>query len=367
MSQFNHNQQTILFLAANPEGTHPLQLEQELTDISAGLQRSRKSDHFKLELRSAVKPRDIQRSMLDVKPQIVHFSGHGTGKEGLVFEDEEGQIKLISGPALAGLFKLFANKVTCVVLNACYSQVQAEAIAEHIDYVIGMNAAIGDQSAIEFSVGFYDALGAGESIEFAYQLGCSAVQLAGELGHLVPVLLKKSSLHSPVKQEPAEAEPALALSRSHTKPQPVEIFISYSHRDDDLREELVVHLSNLRRQKKIHAWHDRAIEAGEEWDAQIRNQLEVSQIILLLITPRFMASDFCYDEEMMRAMERHEAGTARVIPIILKPTDWKDSPFSKLQVLPRDAKPITEWGNQDAAFLNVTEGIRRAVESLQQK
>jgi hypothetical protein len=147
----------------------------------------------------------------------------------------------------------------------------------------------------------------------------------------------------------------------------IEIFISYSHQDEDLREELVTHLSNLRRQGKITAWHDRAIEAGTEWEAQIKDHLESAQVILLLISPPFMASTYCYDIEMQRALERHQAGTARVIPIILRPVDWKDTPFSKLQALPKDALPVTKWSDRDSAFLDVAQGIRRAVESLSQK
>jgi tetratricopeptide (TPR) repeat protein len=129
--------------------------------------------------------------MLDFKPQIVHFTGHGEGKDGLAFEDTAGQLKLVDSEALANLFKLFSNRVECVVLNACYSDFQAEAISQYIDYVIGMSQAIGDRAAIEFSVGFYAALGAGESIEFAYKLGCNAIQLEGIPEHLTPVLFKK--------------------------------------------------------------------------------------------------------------------------------------------------------------------------------
>ncbi len=143
----------------------------------------------------------------------------------------------------------------------------------------------------------------------------------------------------------------------------VEVFISYSHKDDDLRQELDIHLANLKRQGKITAWHDRAIEAGEEWEEQIKGHLESARIILLLISPHFMASRYCYNIEMQRAIERHQAGAARVIPIILKPTDWEGTPFSKLQVLPKDAKPITKWEDRDDAFLNVVQGIRQAVES----
>ncbi len=146
---------------------------------------------------------------------------------------------------------------------------------------------------------------------------------------------------------------------------PIEVFISYSHKDEELREELDVHLSSLKRKGKIQAWHDRAIEAGAEWEAKILEKLETAQIILLLISPWFMASEYCYDEQMKRAMERHDSGNARVIPIILKPIDWQDTPFRKLQVLPKDGKPITTWNNQDEAFLNVVQELRRVIESVQ--
>lgn len=150
------------------------------------------SDQFELLQKWAVRPRDIQRAMLNINPQIVHFSGHGTGEKGLVFEDETGQSKLVRGKALAALFKLFADKLECVLLNGCYSEIQAEEIAKYIPYVIGMKRAIGDKAAIKFAVGFYDALGAGRSVEFAYKLGCTAIQMAGITEHLTPVLLKKT-------------------------------------------------------------------------------------------------------------------------------------------------------------------------------
>ena len=186
--------QTILILTANPKDTSRLRLDQEVRDIEFGLQRAKNRDQFVLESKFAVRPRDIQRAMLDINPSIVHFSGHGTEDEGLVFEDETGSTKLVDGEALAGLFALFAEQVECVVLNGCYSEVQALAIAQHINYVIGMKKAIADKAAIEFAVGFYDALGAGRSVEFAHKLGCAAIRLAGIPEQLTPVLKKKPNI-----------------------------------------------------------------------------------------------------------------------------------------------------------------------------
>jgi hypothetical protein len=148
---------------------------------------------------------------------------------------------------------------------------------------------------------------------------------------------------------------------------PVEVFFSYSHKDEPFREQLEVHLSMLKRQKLIKPWHDRMITAGDEWKGQIDSNLNIADIVLLLVTANFLASDYCYDIEMMRAIERHEKGEARVIPIILTPVEgWMHSPFAKLQVLPRDGKPVTKWNDRDEAFVNVVQGIRRAIESMSQ-
>lgn len=149
------------------------------------------------------------------------------------------------------------------------------------------------------------------------------------------------------------------------EPEPdVEVFYSYSHRDEELREELERHLSILKHQGVITAWHDRKIGAGTEWAGQIDTHLNTAHVILLLISSDFLASKYCYDVEMRRAMERHEAGEARVIPIILRPVSWKGAPFAKLQALPKDAQPVTSWSNRDEAFVSVAEGIRGAVEEL---
>lgn len=184
---------TILFLAANPKGTSPLRLDQEMRDIEQGLERAKKRDQFILRQKWAVRAEDLRRAMLDYEPQIVHFSGHGAGEQGLALENDSGQVQLVKAEALTELFELFAGKVECVLLNACYSEVQGEAICQHVDYVIGMNDEIGDEAAIKFAVGFYDGLAAGKSIEAAYKLGCNAIRMAGIPEHLTPVLKQQDS------------------------------------------------------------------------------------------------------------------------------------------------------------------------------
>ena len=151
---------------------------------------------------------------------------------------------------------------------------------------------------------------------------------------------------------------------SEKLPKPIEVFFSYSHKDEELRDELEKHLSILKRQGVITGWHDRRIGAGREWEGEIDTHLDTAHVILLLISADFLASDYCYDKEMKRAMERHEAGEARVIPVILRPVVWRGAPFGKLQALPKDALPVTEWPNRDKAFENVAQGIQAAVGEL---
>src|SRR3954453_15886861 len=151
---------TLLILAANPKGTERLRLDEEVKKIEHGLERSKRRDQFKLVVKWAVTDDELRRALLDHEPEIVHFSGHGTGTDkggsgrdfvidpedetgGLAFEDDSGQVQLFSGESLSRLFELCSDHVKCVVLNACYSEAQADAIVQHIDYVIGMKRAIG--------------------------------------------------------------------------------------------------------------------------------------------------------------------------------------------------------------------------------
>jgi TIR domain len=150
-------------------------------------------------------------------------------------------------------------------------------------------------------------------------------------------------------------------------PQPnkaIEVFISYSHNDQRYRKRLEIQLALLKREGLISIWHDRDINAGTEWKKQIDEHLNNADIILLLVSPDFLASDYCYNNEMERAMERHSAGEALVIPVILRPCDWQKAPFGRLQALPEDGRPITTWSNRDLAFLDVAKGIRKAVKKL---
>ncbi|MCC8955042.1 toll/interleukin-1 receptor domain-containing protein [Bradyrhizobium sp. Pear77] len=141
------------------------------------------------------------------------------------------------------------------------------------------------------------------------------------------------------------------------------LFFSYSHKDEGLRDQLETHLRMLQRQGFIEAWHDRRILAGTPLDSSIDAQMERADIVLLLVSSDFLASEYCYEREMQRALVRHREGACVVIPVILRPCDWRDAPFAPLMALPTDGKPVTKWPNADEAFLEITTGIKKLVKT----
>lgn len=139
----------------------------------------------------------------------------------------------------------------------------------------------------------------------------------------------------------------------------MKVFLSYSHRDTDALERLNVHLAVLKKERQIDVWYDHEILAGSDIDCEISEKLESSDLILLLVSPDFLASDYCTNKEMSRALERHHSGDARVVPIILEPCDWINSPLGRLKALPKDARPISAWNNKNDAFTDVVQELRR--------
>ncbi|MBO3460735.1 CHAT domain-containing protein [Aetokthonos hydrillicola Thurmond2011] len=202
----------VLILSANPKNTNQLRLDEEVREIELALERSRSREEFQIITKWAVRINDLRRALLDFEPQIVHFSGHGIGTantrlnnhqeqrsqretvgldsapSGIILEDDFGQEQLVETKAIKELFELFKDSTDCILLNACYSETQAEAIYQHIDCVIGMNRAIPDGTAVKFSVGFYDAIGAGRNYADAFKFGCNNINLNNIPDDLIPVI-----------------------------------------------------------------------------------------------------------------------------------------------------------------------------------
>lgn len=143
----------------------------------------------------------------------------------------------------------------------------------------------------------------------------------------------------------------------------MKVFISYSHKDETALERLHTHLAVLRREGRIDEWFDREILAGREIDAEVAERLESSGLFLLLVSPDFLASDYCVEREMERALERHRSGDARVVPIIIEPCDWTSTPLRKLKALPHDGQPVSDWTNENNAYLDVVKELRRVLEA----
>lgn len=167
----------ILFLAANPIDTVRLNLDEEVRAIDLALQQAKFRDHFDLRPHGAVHINDLQELLLRYQPDIVHFSGHGSGISELILQDGQRNAVTVPVDALSNLFKLLKNDIRCVVLNACFSDDQAKAIAQHIDCVVGMADAISDEAARTFAIAFYRALAYGRSVQAAFDLGCSQLEL----------------------------------------------------------------------------------------------------------------------------------------------------------------------------------------------
>ena len=186
----------ILILTANPINTKTLRLSEEVKEIKSAWERSQKREQFQVVSQEAVGIEELRRTLLDHQPNIVHFSGHGGGEQGLALMGDNGEAILVKPDTLNDFFEIVQGsfKIECLVLNACYSEIQAEGIYPYVDYVVGMNQKIGDTAARKFTLGFYDALFAGESIETAFKYGRNSIQMENICEHLTPILKIRTNL-----------------------------------------------------------------------------------------------------------------------------------------------------------------------------
>ncbi|QLE49386.1 CHAT domain-containing protein [Nostoc sp. C057] len=278
----SNGQIKILFLAADPSNATRLRLGQELRDIHEKLQLAKERDRFILDSRESVRPGDISQAIFDVEPQIVHFSGHGTSTGELCFEDLLGKYQPVQPDALAALFELVADQINCVVLNACYSEAQAKAIAQHISFVIGMNKEIGDQAAIAFAVGFYKALAARRTIDQAYKFGCVEIRLQGIAEHLTPVLYTKQNSVSPLLEVQQ-----IDSNKSGGVPNAQSTSLNLGQRQRILQEiESLQQQYDLLSQKLSRLRLDLVIESGTVVKFQLEKQIENAEAERTQLTQR---------------------------------------------------------------------------------
>lgn len=203
--------------------------------------------------------------------------------------------------------------------------------------------------------------------DIGYSLETVSALIAQHLSSIDLLVRNREAYVSAARRGPSRDVNGSRNGASHPSPHPIQVFISYSYRDKVLFDELVKHLSILQRQGYIDIWSDRQITAGSDWRDEIDARMEEADLILLLVSPDYLASDYDSGIEMQQALERHETGKARVIPIILRPASWIGAPFGKLIALPRDAKPVTLWTNREEAWANIAEAIRQLTITLAQK
>lgn len=320
--------QRILILASNPLDSSRLRLDEEVREIDDVLGRAKQRDLFDIRTQPATRPSDIQQALLDYNPQIVHFCGHGDGPQGLVFEDDRGGSQFVSALALANLFELFADQVKCVVLNACYSEVQAEAIVQHIDAVIGMTQPIGDRAAIRFAEGFYRGLGAGKDVEFAYKLGRNSLELQGIPEEHIPVLKRKGvgALREGMKAEGGRRNlnsssliPNSSLIEGTGEARRGEIgtrvFISYK-RDVAPDEPVAKRLcESLQIQHEVFI--DQKMLVGTPWAEHIDAELKRSDVLIVLLSAHSVQSEMVEHEVELAHRYATATGKPRILPVRL--------------------------------------------------
>ena len=385
----------VLGMIASPKNLADLDVDNEKLRIEKATEDLRVKGLCELTWLEGKTWHDLQRAMRRGPWHIFHFIGHGGfdshADEGrIALEDNVGEAHFLSATKLGQLLADHRS-LRLVILNSCdggrgsirdiFSSTAALLVRQGIPAVLAMQYEITDRAAIELSHAFYESLTEGMAVDTAVTEARKAISIGVEntVEWGTPVLYMRSpdgilfdlveKAHSPTQQAyyPPSSPKQLSSMNTPTPRTTIEIFYSYAHKDERLKEKLAIHLSLLKQEGLIKGWYDREIRAGAEWANEIQAHLNSAHVILLLISPDFMASDYCYSIEMMRALERHNAQEALVIPIILRPTDWERAPFGKLQALPTDGKPITRWSNRDEAFLQVAQDIRKVVDELNAK
>jgi hypothetical protein len=302
----------ILILAANPTDTGRLRLDAEVREIQEGLKRSAGRDRFEITSRWAVRTDDLRRALLEHEPHIVHFSGHGDGENGLALEDGQGKAKLVSTSALTRLFKQFPT-IECVLLNACYSEVQANALATLGPYVVGMTRAIGDRAAIEFAKGFYDGLGYNRSYPDAFEFGLTAIDLEGIPETATPVLKQGTPQPSAAEASP-EPEPEIAPESHKSR-----IFLSYKRGVEPDEPVALDIYAALNPQHQV--FMDQAMAVGTPWVEEIKREIAQADVLIVLLSATSLQSEMVQQEIELAheaAAERH--GLPKIFPVRLANT-----------------------------------------------
>lgn len=346
----------ILFFASNTPGTKRLAFDEEERTIKERLEASPHSKTLELVEVLAARATNWLDALTAQTFRIVHFSGHGTENGSLQHMGYDGLTRPVSPAALQAVFQNLKGTIKLVFFNACYSKVQAEAIREEIDCVIGMNDEIHDESALVFINTFYRRIFEGKSVEEAFKQGKIAITLNGLEGEQIPELLVRPGVDA--------AKVYLAGPLSNEESEQISLFYCYAPRDEHFCQELEIHLSGMRRRGIIKGWYAQNMGPGPQLQ-QIQDALDEARIILLIVSPDFMNHDPLYEHQIKEIERKLEDKTVHVIPIIVRPTDdWEHTAFGGLFALPRDKQPVSAWAQRDEALYSIARDIRQLVEEM---
>jgi hypothetical protein len=358
----------ILFLAANPRSTGRLRLDEEVRAIRERLNVAEHRGRFTLEQEWAARVSDIQGHLLRYKPNIVHFSGHGSNAGETVLEDDSPEGQAVPLAALSNLFAILKGNISCVVLNACFTEPQADAIAETIDCVIGMSGVIDDNASISFAAAFYQGLGYGESIQAAFELGCNQLHLLGLPQKDIPKLIVRPGVE-PDKvyliDKPPGPQPLVADSDTFKpagpgpreegsgRPSPQgarnaqsarsQIFISYSRKDLKWLEMLKTVLKPVERVHGLAVWDATDIRPGSDWHEEIAQAIDRAKVAVLLVSRDFLASDYIAKNELPPLLDAAKKDGVRILWIAVSPVLYRETVLGGYQAANDPEKPLSRF------------------------
>ena len=359
----------VLFIASNPTEMQ-FGFAEELHRIEEA--RRAYPDSYTVQARWSVSLAGLKEFVARGRPDVVHVLSPTVDpdRNEIVLSDASGKPEYVGVKAFAAAFSRRADVPKLVVINTCHSRPLAEGLGDRVGCTVSMDGMIEDRAAVDFSDAMYRGLAAGASVAEAFDLGRDAVRKAVPEQFDVPLLLagrddpNELRIASPAQRAPVGVAPSGASPASEKRH--VKLFCSYSHKDTRYREELDAHLANLRAQGAV-IWHDRLIKPGADWAQEIDDNLKAADLVLLLVSADFMASQYCMGIEFKGALARHDGPEPiKVVAVLVRECDLEGAPFERLQMLPTSSqgrlKSVKQWADRDAAWTEVVVGIRKVLD-----
>lgn len=377
------NRLKVLFLGARPLDAPPLRLKKQIEDMFFRLGQAGQLERIDLHTELTVSFGDLPNLLMGHAPEIVHITGHSSDERMLALEDSEGKLALVDPAALIETFAVEAMRrsIRCVVLNTCYSEETAAELSRHIEFVIGTQDEIPQNAAIAFAQAFYPVLTRGESLQDAFEVAraqfrahVASAQAPLPTLYLRPGADPRAPLFRPAQPSPSpERVPAAELPQSVGRQRacaprdPVPVFIvhvSDSSADRPLYEELRVFLRPLENQRRISCWDVTQLIPGEFVQVATLDRILKAQVVLLMISPDGVA-DASWLRLMDLALQRHVEGTARMMPILLRPTFTEGMPFAGMATLPGEDKAVTAFRDRSTAWNRVLKAVHHIIARLE--